>query len=182
MLSFTTELGNLPGNLLTGHHYYAQVPMHQSSEYGNITPDCGRKITFDNIDYHQNVHHMSKDYQNIDKHYVTYMSTKNRVYGNHLNGQPRLDGIEEMGNGKCIPSTNDNEKQRLNSIVWMKLVIITNIPYLNFLSDTCSIHIPHKYSAEMPVEITKCCIKDRSLFKHLYDDTEFFYWSVTLYF
>ena len=126
-----------------------QVSMHPSSECGNITPDCGRKITFDNIDYHQNVHHMTEDNQNIDKHYVTYMSTENRVSGNHLSDQTRVGGIEEMENGKCIPSTNDNEKQRLNYIVLMERVITTNIPCLNFLSDICSIHIPHKYSAEM---------------------------------
>ncbi len=45
-------------------------------------PDGGRKITIDNLDYHQNVHHMTEEHQNIDKHYVTVMATENRVTGN----------------------------------------------------------------------------------------------------
>jgi hypothetical protein len=28
--------------------------------------DNGRKITFDNLDYHQEVHHMTEEHQNID--------------------------------------------------------------------------------------------------------------------
>ncbi len=30
-------------------------------------PDGGRKITIDNLDYHQNVHHMTEQHQNVDK-------------------------------------------------------------------------------------------------------------------
>ena len=30
--------------------------------------DNGRKITMDNFDYHQNVHYMTEEHQNIDKH------------------------------------------------------------------------------------------------------------------
>ena len=56
------------------------APMHLHTEDGIITPDCGKKITFDNIDYHQNVHYMSKDHQNIENHYVTYICVQRIVY------------------------------------------------------------------------------------------------------
>lgn len=97
-----------------------QTPMHLHTEDGIIASDCGRKITFDNIDYHQNVHYMSEDHQNIDKHYVTHMSTENRVSGNHLSNQTPLGGIKEMENGKCLPTTTDNAKQRQNTLIWWK--------------------------------------------------------------
>ena len=59
-----------------------------------IGPDNGRKITFDNLDYRQEVHYMTEEHQNIDKHYITSMSTENRVNGNQLSdklmyGSPR---------------------------------------------------------------------------------------------
>jgi cytoskeletal protein RodZ len=44
----------------------------------------GQKITIDNIDYPQEVHHMTQDHQTIDKHYLTVCATENRVSGNHL--------------------------------------------------------------------------------------------------
>ena len=131
-----------------------QAPMRLHTEDGIITPDCGRKITFDNIDYHQNVHYMSEDHQNIDKHYVTYMSTENRVSGNHLSDQNPLGGIKEMENGKCLPTTSDNAKQRQNYITLVERVITTNIPCLHFLSEICTIHIPHKYTTEMKRKTT----------------------------
>ena len=102
-----------------------QAPMHLHTEDGIITPDCGRKITFHNIDYHHNVHYMNEDHQNIDKHYVTYMSTENRVSGNHLSDQTPLGGIKEMENGKCLSTTTDNAKQRQNYIILVERVITT---------------------------------------------------------
>ena len=47
----------------------------------NLTEDHGRKLTIDNFDYHQNVHQMTEEHQNIDHHYVTVMATENRVAG-----------------------------------------------------------------------------------------------------
>ena len=93
-----------------------QAPVHLYTEDGIITPDCGRMITFDNIDYYQNVHNISEDHQNIDKHYVTYTSTENRVSENQLSDRTPLGGIKEMENGKCLPTTDNNAKQRQNYI------------------------------------------------------------------
>jgi len=49
-----------------------------------LSPDVGRKLVFDNIDWHQEVHFMTEKHQNVDKHCVTVMATENRVSGNHL--------------------------------------------------------------------------------------------------
>ena len=129
-------------------HYMARK--HSESEFNvasiedSIEPDSGRKITFDNIDYY-----MTEEHQNIDKHYVTYMCTENRVSGNNLSEQLPPGGVKEMENGKCLPSTIDNVKQRLNYINLVEQVVTTNISCLKFLSDVCTKHIPHKYSSEM---------------------------------
>ena len=53
-----------------------------------IQPDKGRKITFDNLDIYQEVHHMTELNQNKCQHYVIVMSTENRISGIHL----RRDG------------------------------------------------------------------------------------------
>ena len=42
----------------------------------------GQKINIDNIDYRQQVHHMTQEHQTEDKHYLTVCATKNRVHGN----------------------------------------------------------------------------------------------------
>lgn len=111
--------------------------------------DDGRKLTFDNLDYRQDVHHMTEEHQNIDKHCVTNMSTENRVTGNHLSNKPPLDGILNMENGKCLPSPHENLKQRDNYITSAEQIISKNIPCPKFLSDVSTVHIPHQYSKEM---------------------------------
>jgi hypothetical protein len=109
----------------------------------------GRKITFDNLDYHQEVHHMTEEHQNIDKHYVTSMSTENRVHGNHLSDKCPETGVLRMENGKCLPSVQDHGRQRENYITLAGRIITNNIPCLSYLSDVAVAHIPHQYSKEM---------------------------------
>ena len=46
---------------------------------GRIGEDGGRKL-----DYNQEVHDMTEELQSLDKHYVTVMSTENRVSANQL--------------------------------------------------------------------------------------------------
>ena len=48
------------------------------------TADVGRKITIDNFDFHQDVHDMTEENQNIDKHCLSMMATENRVSGSEL--------------------------------------------------------------------------------------------------
>ena len=57
------------------------ITCHGSTTTTRYPPDTGRKITFDSLDYHQDVHHMSEEHQSIDKHFITSMSTVNRVHG-----------------------------------------------------------------------------------------------------
>lgn len=111
--------------------------------------DVGRKITFDNIDYRQEVHNMTEEHQNIDKHYVSVISTENRVHGNHLSDTPPETGILGMENGKCLPSVLDNSKQRENYISLTERIMTNSVPCLHFLSDVVTTHIPHHYSREM---------------------------------
>jgi len=56
-------------------------PSEKSTKTKCATPDCGRKLVFDNLDYSQEVHWMTDDHQNPDCHNVTAMSTENRVSG-----------------------------------------------------------------------------------------------------
>ena len=114
-----------------------------------IIPEVGRKLVFDNIDYRHEVHHMTEEHQNVDKHCVTVMTTENRVSGKHLSDVQPVNGVLELENGKCLPSCRDNVKQRCNYIALVGRVITANIEYLKFLQDVTTMHIPHCYMKEM---------------------------------
>jgi hypothetical protein len=109
-------------------------------------PSPGFKLT---TDYHHNVHYMTEEHQNVDKHYVTVNATTNRVSGNHLSTTTPWDGILKMENGKCIPNYNEQKAQRDNYITLVQRILVENIPGLAFAKDVVQKHIPHKYSKEM---------------------------------
>eukprot|EP00794_Sanderia_malayensis_P001047 gene1047-373_t len=52
---------------------------HRACSRSLPAPDMGRKIVFDNLDWHMPVHHMTEEHQNIDQHYTVKMSVSNRV-------------------------------------------------------------------------------------------------------
>lgn len=114
-----------------------------------VMPSPGFKLTVDNVDYHQNVHYMTEEHQNIDKHYVTVNATTNRVSGNHLSTTTPFDGIAKMENGKCIPNSIEQRLQRDNYITLVERILVENIPCLAFGKDVVQKHIPHRYSKEM---------------------------------
>ena len=111
--------------------------------------DGGRKIVLDNFDYHQNVHCMTEEHQNIDHHYVTLMATENRVTGCNLPSSKPIQGIKSMDNRKCIPDTNDHVQQRKNYVTLVDRIMVRNIPFMKFLTNVVTMHIPHQYSKEM---------------------------------
>ena len=64
-----------------------------------VQPDVGRKIVFDNFDFKQNVHHITKMHRNIDNHWVSHTPTENRVSGNHLSFvRPKESAILDLVN------------------------------------------------------------------------------------
>ena len=114
-----------------------------------VDVDFGRKLTFDNLDYKQEVHYMNEHNQNKDEHVVTVMCTDNRISGNHLSDTTPTCGILQMENGKCLPNHSDNCKQRDNYIILVERIITENISCLKSLSDVVTCHIPHAYKEEV---------------------------------
>ncbi len=93
--------------------------------------DHGRKITIDNFDYKQNVHQMTEEHQNIDVHYVSVMSTENRIGAVDYCSDKKEDGIMQLENGKCIPSDEDHRLQRKNFITLLgRIIVATRNTYL----------------------------------------------------
>ena len=87
---------------------------HKTSEstVPSIPPDTGRKIGFDNVNWHMDVHHMTEEHQNIDQHYTVKMSTPNRVGGNYLScDSPRWD-LLDVDNSKYLPDHIDHQIYR----------------------------------------------------------------------
>ena len=119
------------------------------------SPDTSRKLVFDNLDYTQEVHWMTEGHQNIDCHYITAMSTENRVSGNELSPVPPLHGMMGIENGKCVPLNLDIARQLDNYIKLVERIIVSNIPCLEYLSDVCTRHIQHKYRHEMTKKLTQ---------------------------
>lgn len=133
--------------MTTGENNASPDVVLQHPEYS--IPDAGRKLTFDNLDYHQKVHYMTEEHQNNDKHCVTVMSTENRVSGNHLSDEKPSDGILDMENAKCIPNHQDSLRQRENYIALVGRIVTKHLPCLEFLSKAATHHIPHQYKREM---------------------------------
>ena len=130
-----------------------KIAMERETEPRPTTVTCaepspGFKLTIDNIDYHQNVHYMTEDHQNIDRHYVTVNATTNRISGNHLSTDSPVLGIKQMENGKCIPNHIEQKVQRANYITLVQRILVENIPCLEFGQDVVEKHIHDKYSKE----------------------------------
>lgn len=82
-------------------------------------PDARRKFGFDNFEFKQNVHHMTKEHQNIDNHWVSHTCRENRVSGNHMSTvQPKVSAILTVDNGVFNPNKEDHIYCRL---WWRKL-------------------------------------------------------------
>ena len=127
----------------------AKEAVQKSNNFTLVTPDFGRKIVLDNIDYHQETHNMTENFKDPDLHYCTYMATENRVSGNHLTDEKPIGDLMEMENGKCCPDRIEHAKQRSNYITLVSCYITSEIPCLEFLKDAAQMHIPHMYSAIM---------------------------------
>lgn len=113
-----------------------------------LQPDKGRKITFDNFDIYQEVHHMTEQNQNKDKHYVTVMSTENQVSGSHLRCDGPICDIAGLENGKCVPDHNDHLMQKNDYVVLVARIITANIQCLKHLDEVVTKHILHRYQKE----------------------------------
>ena len=113
-----------------------------------LQPDYGRKITFDNFDIYQEVHHMTEQHQNKDRHYVTVMSTENRISGVHLERNEPVCDIATLENGKCVPNQTDHQKQKENYVVLVTQILTANIQCLKHLAEAVTKHIPHRYCKE----------------------------------
>ena len=92
---------------------------------------------------------MTEEHQNSDVHLVSVMSTENRIGAVEYSDQSKEGGIMKLENGKCIPSNDDHQLQRKNFITLVGRILVVNIPYLKFLADVITSHIPHKYSSQM---------------------------------
>lgn len=119
-----------------------------STPVGGAEPSPGFKLTIDNVDYHEDVHYMTEEHQNIDKHYVTVNATTNRITGNNLSTDCPVDGLLQMENGKCLPSHLEQKAQRENYITLVQRTLVENVPCLEFGKDVVEKHILHKYSKE----------------------------------
>ena len=93
---------------------------------------------------------MTEMHQNIDNHWVSHMSTENRVSGNHLlSVGPKESAILGLVNGKFIPNNEEHKLQRENYATIVSRFIVRNIACLHFLVECTPKHIKHQYQVEM---------------------------------
>ena len=122
--------------------WLASQKKHDLSIQANgAQPSVGFKLTVDNVDYTQNVHYMTENHQNKDKHYVSINATVNRVSANHFSDNGPTCSINQMENGKCIPNHIEQKAQRENYITLVKRVIVDNVPCLAFGKELVEKHI-----------------------------------------
>ena len=72
-----------------------------------------KKTSYINANLNLKVHHMNKEHQNIDKHWVSHMCTENRIAGNHLSTeQPPITTLLNLDNGIFIPNVVEQQLQK----------------------------------------------------------------------
>ena len=91
---------------------------------------------------------MTEQPQNKDKHYVTVMTTENRISGAHLRRNEPVCDIATLENGKCVPNHTDLQKEKKNYVVLVSRILSANIPCLKHLEEAVTKHIPHRYQME----------------------------------
>ena len=113
------------------------------------TADVGRKITIDNFDFHQDVHYMTEENQNVDKHYLSLRQP--RAWSLAVNCLMSLSStvLRKWTMENAIPSRTDHQQQINNYLVLVERILVKYIQCMNFLADVVTQHIPHKYSREM---------------------------------
>lgn len=117
--------------------------------YSSLSQYCGMKLTLDNIDISQKTHDMTELHQNPDAHYCTFMSTKNRIAGNHLANDKPICELSKLENGSFCPSKLEHMEQQKNYVDLVSRLLADGLPCLEPLKYVVRQHIPHKYSKEM---------------------------------
>ena len=115
-----------------------------------MAEDLGRKIIFDNIDLYVQRHEMTEENQNKDLHWVTVISTENRISGVKFNSaeKPAKCSLADMDNAVCLPDKSDHRKQHNDYIVLVSRLITSHIDCLKFLQEVVEKHITHEHSRE----------------------------------
>ena len=115
-----------------------------------IAEDPGRKIIFDNVDLYVQRHEMTEENQNKDLHWVTVISTENRIHqvGHDSTEKPANRTLADMENAVCLPDKYDHRKQRDDYTVLVARLITAHIDCLKFLRDVTEKHITHQHRRE----------------------------------
>ena len=125
----TSSDGHATAAAHTGSNGHATAAGPTRGNQVIIQPDKGRKLTFDNFDIRQEVHHMTEQNKTKDKHYVSVMSTENRVSSAGLSREVPHGDILTMENGKCVPNHTEHQKQRKNYVTLVSRII--NAEYIS---------------------------------------------------
>lgn len=115
-----------------------------------IAEDPGRKIIFDNVDLYVQRHEMTEENQNKDLHWVTVISTENRIsqVGYNSAEKPANRTLADMDNAVCLPDKSDHRKQRTDYTALVLRLITSHIDCLKFLQDVTEKHITHQHRRE----------------------------------
>ena len=106
--------------------------------------EVGRNLVFDNIDYWHEVHYMTEEHDR-ELSWQPKTGFLGSTYCTVSDQQP-VGGVLQLENGKCLPSSHDNVKQRDNYIVLVGRVIAANTKCLRFLLDVTTPHITETVS------------------------------------
>ena len=84
---------------------------------------------------------------------------KNRVSGAMLDSSAPKANLLDVFNLKFLPSTEDQNSQRLNYIILCSRILVGYFDVLAPLADACIQHIPHKYTNELSQKTNKVCFR-----------------------
>lgn len=109
MTSHSTKLLPNKSDYMTSMHEHPLTenedqPLEKSNKTKCPNTHCGCKMVFDNLVYAQEGPQYDRRPSNCNCHYVTAMSTENRVPGTRFSTETPQSGLLEMENGNCLPS------------------------------------------------------------------------------
>jgi hypothetical protein len=101
------------------------------------------------VDTYVEVHHMTEDNQNIDKHECAIGFVPNRVSDKTLSMEAPQKSLNDLDNAKFLCNEEEHKLQRENYVILVERMITSDIKCLQFLKNEVTKHILHAHSRDM---------------------------------
>lgn len=144
--TYATESSSTSG---VNEHSYAMYNVEPQEDSAPL----GYRFNLDNLDFHIQVREMTKEHQNVSRHYTQIMALVDRVNCEHLSDEPVGD-LLNVDNSEFFPTVEDNYTLRKDMIHVVSNILVENLPSFEVFKNIYPTHFSHIYSNEMAKKST----------------------------